>query len=677
MYEDLCKPLNVEKNIRLYTGTGNPALAQRIANVLHLELSGLMITKFANGEIYARFEESVRGDEVFFIQTIAGKNVNDLIMETLIVADAATRASAESFTAVIPHYGYARQDRKASSREPITARLVANLLEAAGVDRVITLDLHSGQIQGFFGIPVTHLTALYNFGDYFKTKDFDWDNTVVVSPDMGRAKVAKKLSDYLGCEVAIAHKSRPKHNAAEVMGVIGNIVGKTCIINDDMIHLRLGHPRHLLRPGHRASAERAHRRVRRYRRHPLRGRQQARLQDQADQRCRAAGNLHLQRLHQQLGLPGCRRPLRGLRHMPVEKPKTHERIIDAAEEVPRGVALLRASLVLLLWALLTGVVVGAGCLATLKVVDLLQEAVWDGLAEALPQPLGTVAPVLLCTLGGVLVGMATNHAGFSLDTLGVVVGHCRTEGGYRVKNWPWALLLFALPIAFGGAVGPEAGVSGFTAALGTMAVHGMRRSGVAVARNASSHPLIAAWKALSPAASDEGRRYARGPRILLWAVAAVGFVFGALGVSRLFGPGAGFPRFDGIDYLGLNASALWVLLALPLGWVLAPHGHRFQGHSLRRCPGACCHGAARGALLRAVRHVGPSQRLASHGRRDAACHLRGKACLDAALRGDRLDWRRVLPPHLLRGRRWLRRRNHHRGRPHARGGALHGCPRGS
>jgi ribose-phosphate pyrophosphokinase len=235
MYEDLCKPLNVEKNIRLYTGTGNPALAQRIANVLHLELSGLKITKFANGEIYARFEETVRGCEVFFVQSIAGANVNDLLMETLIAADAATRASAASFTAVIPHYGYARQDRKAASREPITARLVANLLEAAGVDRVIALDLHSNQIQGFFDIPVTHLTALYQFGDYFKAKNFDLNNTVVVSPDMGRAKVAKKLSDYLGCEVAIAHKSRPKHNAAEVMGIIGNIKGKTCIVNDDMI----------------------------------------------------------------------------------------------------------------------------------------------------------------------------------------------------------------------------------------------------------------------------------------------------------------------------------------------------------------------------------------------------------------------------------------------------------
>ncbi len=235
MYENLCNPIKVEKNIRLYSGTSNPALATKIGDILHLPLSGLKIEKFANGEIYARFEETVRGCEVFFIQSLAGQNVNDLIMETLIVADAASRASCASFTAVIPHYGYARQDRKAASREPITARLLANLLEAAGVDRAITIDLHSNQIQGFFDIPVTHLTALYQFGDYFKQKPFDWSNTVVVSPDMGRAKVAKKLSDYLGCEVAIAHKSRPKHNAAEVMGIIGNIVGKTCIINDDMI----------------------------------------------------------------------------------------------------------------------------------------------------------------------------------------------------------------------------------------------------------------------------------------------------------------------------------------------------------------------------------------------------------------------------------------------------------
>jgi len=235
MYEDIHEPLHRRKEIKLYSGTGNPALAQRVADILGLELSGLTIKKFANGEIYARFDESVRGCEVFFMQSMAGENVNDLLMETLIAADAATRASCLSFTAVIPHYAYARQDRKAASREPITARLVANLLEAADVDRVVTLDLHQGQIQGFFDIPVNHLTALFHFGDYFKAKNFDLENTVVVSPDVGRAKAAKQLSDYLGCSLAIAHKGRPKHNVAEVMAVIGDIEGKTCIINDDMI----------------------------------------------------------------------------------------------------------------------------------------------------------------------------------------------------------------------------------------------------------------------------------------------------------------------------------------------------------------------------------------------------------------------------------------------------------
>lgn len=235
MYENLCQPLNVDKRIKLYTGSGNPELANKISDILHLELQGLILEKFANGETYARFSESVRGDEVFFIQSLAGENVNDLLMETLIVADAAHRASAANFTAVLPHYCYARQDRKAAAREPITARLVANLLEAAGVDRVITLDLHQGQIQGFFDIPVSHLTALFLLGDYFKQKDFDWNNTVVVSPDMGRAKAAKKLSDYLGCGLAIAHKGRPSHNVSEVMGIIGDIKDKTCIVNDDMI----------------------------------------------------------------------------------------------------------------------------------------------------------------------------------------------------------------------------------------------------------------------------------------------------------------------------------------------------------------------------------------------------------------------------------------------------------
>ena len=235
MYEDLKGELPITTEFKLYSGSGNPQLAQEIADILGVELNGLKLEKFANGELYARFEESVRGDDVFVIQSMAGQNVNDLLMELLIIIDAAKRASARSVTAVIPHYAYARQDRKAAPREPITARLVANLLEAAGVDHVITLDLHQNQIQGFFDIAVTHLTALYLFGEYFKKKDFDWNNTVVVSPDVGRAKAAKRLSDYLGCSLAIAHKGRPKHNMAEVMAVIGDIEGKTCIINDDMI----------------------------------------------------------------------------------------------------------------------------------------------------------------------------------------------------------------------------------------------------------------------------------------------------------------------------------------------------------------------------------------------------------------------------------------------------------
>ncbi len=232
---DLNLPAPVKKNLKLYTGHANPELAKKIAKTLNVELQGLTLEKFANGEIYCRYDETVRGSDVFFIQSISGTNVNDMLMETFVACDAAKRASCRTFTAVLPHYGYARQDRKAAPREPITARLVANLLETAGCDRVITIDLHQGQIQGFFDIPVNHLTALPLFGEYYKTKNLDWDNTVVVSPDVGRAKAAKKLSDMLGCSLAIAHKGRPRHNMAEVMGIIGDIKGKTCIINDDMI----------------------------------------------------------------------------------------------------------------------------------------------------------------------------------------------------------------------------------------------------------------------------------------------------------------------------------------------------------------------------------------------------------------------------------------------------------
>ena len=207
------KSENMRKSIRVYSGSSNRPLAQKIAEFLGVELSGLTLKQFANGEIYARYDETVRGADVFLIQSVAGGNVNDMLMELLIATDAAKRASARS----------------------ITARLVANLLERAGVNRIITLDLHQGQSQGFFDIPVNHLSALPLFGQYYNDMHFDTDNLVVVSPDVGRAKAAKKLSDMLGCDLAIAHKGRPRHNAAEVMGIIGDIKGKTCIINDDMI----------------------------------------------------------------------------------------------------------------------------------------------------------------------------------------------------------------------------------------------------------------------------------------------------------------------------------------------------------------------------------------------------------------------------------------------------------
>ncbi len=235
MYEELSGSFDTLKKFILFGGTTNPKLTNDIANYLNVDVSPITIEKFANGEIYVKPGTTVRGSDVFFVQSMAGANVNDALMEVLIASDACSRASCRTFTAIISHYAYARQDRKATPREPITARLVANLLEASEVDRIVTLDLHQGQIQGFFDIPVNHLTALPLFGEYYEQKNFDWDNTVVVSPDVGRAKAAKRLSNQLGCSLAIAHKGRPRHNMAEVMAVIGDIKGKTCIINDDMI----------------------------------------------------------------------------------------------------------------------------------------------------------------------------------------------------------------------------------------------------------------------------------------------------------------------------------------------------------------------------------------------------------------------------------------------------------
>ncbi len=225
----------MQKSMALFSGSTHPELAAKIAKVLGVNLGNVRLEKFSNGEIYARYLESVRGADVFIIQSLSGEHVNDSLMELLIMADAAKRASARTITAVISHYAYARQDRKAAAREPITAKLVADLIEVSGIMRVMTIDLHQGQIQGFFDMPVDHLTALPILADYFKSKNLDADRLCVVSPDVGRAKAAKKLSDMLEGDLAIMHKGRPGHNKAEITALIGDVAGKTCILNDDMI----------------------------------------------------------------------------------------------------------------------------------------------------------------------------------------------------------------------------------------------------------------------------------------------------------------------------------------------------------------------------------------------------------------------------------------------------------
>lgn len=225
----------MKKSMAVYSGSVNPELANEIAECLGISLGKIRLEKFSNGEIYACYLESVRGADVFLIQSVAGEHVNDALMELLIMADAAKRASARTITAVVAHYGYSRQDRKAAPREPITAKLVADLMTASGIGRIITIDLHQGQIQGFFDIPVNHLTALDIMADYFRSKGIDPEKLCVVSPDLGRAKDAKKLADMMCADLAIMHKARPHHNQAEITALIGDVEGKTCILNDDMI----------------------------------------------------------------------------------------------------------------------------------------------------------------------------------------------------------------------------------------------------------------------------------------------------------------------------------------------------------------------------------------------------------------------------------------------------------
>jgi ribose-phosphate pyrophosphokinase len=226
--------LAAKKRLQLYAGRSHPELAQSVADHLGVELGDPQLRTFPNGEIKCRFGESVRGADVFIIQTHAAP-VNDSIMEMLVMIDAASRGSAKRITAVCPYFGYARQDRKAEGREPISARLVANMMEVAGADRMVSVDLHSGQIQGFFNKPVDHLVAMPVLLSYLE--NHGGDDLVIVSPDAGRAKVAERYAQHLGADMAFIFKTRPKGTIAtvEAKEVIGDVAGRRCVVIDDMI----------------------------------------------------------------------------------------------------------------------------------------------------------------------------------------------------------------------------------------------------------------------------------------------------------------------------------------------------------------------------------------------------------------------------------------------------------
>lgn len=218
--------------MKVFSGTGNRPLAEKIVKHIGIELGNLEVGRFMDRETHVEIDETVRGADVFLIQPTCIP-VNENIMETLIIIDALKRASAGAVNAVLPYYGYARQDRKTKGREPITAKLVANLLTKAGADRVITMDLHAGQIQGYFDIPVDHLTASDILATYFH--DTIGEDAVVVSPDLGGVTRTRSFADRLGLEIAIIEKNRPRPNVSEVMNLIGDVKGRDCILVDDII----------------------------------------------------------------------------------------------------------------------------------------------------------------------------------------------------------------------------------------------------------------------------------------------------------------------------------------------------------------------------------------------------------------------------------------------------------
>lgn len=222
-----------DPKLKIFALNSNRPLAQKIADEVGVELGKLSVDRFSDGEIQINIEESVRGDNVYVIQSTSAP-VNDNLMELMIMIDALRRASANTINVVLPYYGYARQDRKARSREPITAKLVANMLQNSGVTRIVALDLHAAQIQGFFDIPVDHLMGAPLLADYFINEGVA-ANAVVVSPDHGGVTRARALADFLKAPIAIIDKRRPRPNVAKIMNIIGDVKGKKCIMIDDMI----------------------------------------------------------------------------------------------------------------------------------------------------------------------------------------------------------------------------------------------------------------------------------------------------------------------------------------------------------------------------------------------------------------------------------------------------------
>jgi ribose-phosphate pyrophosphokinase len=220
-------------SVKLFSLSANRELAEEIAKYSGVELSKIQLNRFADGEIGVNLEETVRGHHVFLVQP-THEPVNENIMELLITIDAMKRASAKNINVIMPYYGYSRQDRKSKSRQPISAKLVANLIETAGATRVLAMDLHAGQIQGFFDIPIDNFRAMPILVDYFLKKEFQ-DEIVIVAPDHGGAVRARKMADIMHTGVAIIDKQRPSPNVSEVMGVVGNVEGKVAIIIDDMI----------------------------------------------------------------------------------------------------------------------------------------------------------------------------------------------------------------------------------------------------------------------------------------------------------------------------------------------------------------------------------------------------------------------------------------------------------